>query len=915
MSRYKYSLTLLLIVAASWTGRVAAAAAAAPAGLRPVTTVEGISEYRLDNGLKVLLFPDTSKPTVTVNITYLVGSRHESYGETGMAHLLEHMAFKGTPKHTNIYQEQTEHGAQSNASTGQDRTNYFETFAATDANLRWALELEADRMVNSFIAKKDLDTEMTVVRNEFESGENDPGRVLIERVLATAYMWHNYSHSAIGSRADVENVPIERLQNFYKTYYQPDNAVLLIAGKLDVTQTLALVNQYFAPIARPARVLPNLYTAEPAQDGERSVALRRVADTQYVMAAYHMPFGAHADAAALDLMTTVLADSPSGRLYKSMVQTQQAADVFGFTFQLHDPGIILFGAQVRKDGALDAARAELLKTIDSLAGTPPTAEELERARNQQLKQIELALNNSARLGLALSDWIGMGDWRLYFIYRDQLRKVSVDDLRRVAATYLVHNNLTVGLSYATTTSARAEIPATPDVTGLVKDYKGDAARTAGEVFDASPANIDARTTRSKLSGGMQLALLSKKTRGESVKASLTLRFGDLQSLAGKRQAAVLTSAMLMRGTTTHTRQQLEDEFDRLKARVTFGGNGGIATVSIDTTRQNFAAVLTLVSEVLHSPSFPQAEFDTLRQQQLAGLEEESKDPTSLASTALRRYRLPYARTDIRYTPAIEEQAADLKAATLNEVRQFHQQFYGAAHGELAVVGDFDARAVSALAGKLFNGWNSRASYARVPSEYREVAPVSQTIATPDKANAFMIAAVNLKLSDQDADYPALLLGNDILGGDPLQSRIASRLRQKEGLSYDSRSQLQVSSLDQAGVLVMYAIYAPQYSARLEAAYREEMDRILRDGFTGEEIAAAKTGWLQSRQVERAQDAGLARALANSLYLGRTMAWDAALEQKVNALTSDQITAALRKHVQMDKLAMVKAGDFAARTSN
>jgi zinc protease len=179
----------------------------------------------------------------------------------------------------------------------------------------------------------------------------------------------------------------------------------------------------------------------------------------------------------------------------------------------------------------------------------------------------------------------------------------------------------------------------------------------------------------------------------------------------------------------------------------------------------------------------------------------------------------------------------------------------------------------------------------------------------------MIAAVNLKLSDQDADYPALLLGNDILGGDPLQSRIASRLRQKEGLSYDSRSQLQVSSLDQAGVLVMYAIYAPQYSARLEAAYREEMDRILRDGFTGEEIAAAKTGWLQSRQVERAQDAGLARALANSLYLGRTMAWDAALEQKVNALTSDQITAALRKHVQMDKLAMVKAGDFAARTSN
>jgi zinc protease len=206
-----------------------------------VTSVEGITEYKFANGLHVLLFPDPTKQTITVNVTYLVGSRNEHYGETGMAHLLEHMLFKGTPNHRDIPKEQSNHGARRNGTTSYDRTNYFETFAATDENLNWALDLESDRMVNSFIAKKDLDSEMTVVRNEFESGENDPSNVLQDRAMAAAYLWHNYGKTVIGSRADIENVPIERLQAFYHTYYQPDNCVLTIAGQIDEAKTLQLV--------------------------------------------------------------------------------------------------------------------------------------------------------------------------------------------------------------------------------------------------------------------------------------------------------------------------------------------------------------------------------------------------------------------------------------------------------------------------------------------------------------------------------------------------------------------------------------------------------------------------------------------------------------------------------------------------
>ena len=294
-----------------------------------VTTVEGITEYRLDNGLRVLLFPDRSKQQITVNITYLVGSRHEGYGETGMAHLLEHLVFKGTPNHPDIPGELSERGAFPNGTTWFDRTNYFETFPATEDNLEWALDLESDRMINSFIAAEDLESEMTVVRNEWERSENSPGGVLQRRVMSAAYDWHNYGNATIGARADIEQVPIERLQAFYRKYYQPDNAVLVVAGRFDPEHALGVIVDKFGSIPRPDRTGANeifpTYTAEPAQDGERSVTLRRVGDVQLVLAAYHVPSGSHEDFPALQVMSHVLSTQPAGRLYKALVEPGLAA--------------------------------------------------------------------------------------------------------------------------------------------------------------------------------------------------------------------------------------------------------------------------------------------------------------------------------------------------------------------------------------------------------------------------------------------------------------------------------------------------------------------------------------------------------------------------------------------------------------
>jgi len=880
-----------------------------------ITSVEGITEYRLTNGLRVLLFPDQSKPTVTVNITYLVGSAQEGYGETGMAHLLEHLQFKGSKNHTNIYQELTSRGARTNASTWFERTNYYETLPASDDNVRWALGLEADRMVNSFIAQKDLDSEMTVVRNEFERGENDPSSVLEERVFSTAFLWHNYGHSTIGARSDIEHVPIDRLQAFYHRYYQPDNAVLLVAGKFDEPKTLAAVQEAFGLIPAPARQLPRIYTQEPTQDGERSVTLRRTGDVGQVVAGYHIPAGSHPDAATLDILLRVLADSPSGRLYAALVDAKKASGIGGVQYQLRDPGYWLVGADVRKDQSLDEAKSVMLDVLDALATRPVTAAEVDRARAAMLKNIELSVNDSGRFGLQMSEWIAQGDWRLFFLHRDQLRAATPADVNRVAQLYLKPSNRTVGVYIPTEKPDRAEIPATPAIDSLVKDYKGDAMVAAGEAFDPTPENIEGRAKRMTLANGFQVALLPKKTRGGSVVVAATFRFGDEKSLFGRSTDAGLAGAMLMRGTTTHTRQQIREELDRLKARANAGGGAAQAVLQIETLRDNLPATLRLMAEVLREPAFPAAEFDSLRQARLAQFEESRSEPQAIALSEFGRHMNPYPKGDIRYRETIDEEIADLKAATVEKARQFYQDFYGASNAQLAIVGDFDEAAAMAVVRERFASWKSPKPFARVPAVYTAAAPINRTFETPDKTNAMFLAGVNLNLRDDDPDYPALSIANFMFGGGFLNSRLAMRLRQKDGLSYGAGSQFQASSLDKSGTFMANAIYAPQNAAKLETAFKEELARVLRDGFTAEELDTARSGWLQGRTVARSQDQQLAARMANDLFLERTLKWDADLERKVTALTVAQVNAAVRKHISLDAVTIIKAGDFAHAKSN
>ena len=379
-----------------------------------------------------------------MNITYLVGSRHEGYGETGMAHLLEHMLFLRTKGGKDVKKEMTDHGADWNGTTSWDRTNYFETVSASPENLRWAIELEAERMVNMRIEKGLLDTEMTVVRNEFESGENNPGRILMQRALEAAYTFHNYGKMPIGNRSDIEHVPIERLAAFYQKYYQPDNAIITIAGQFDQSQALALVAGSLGKIPRPQRTLDKTYTVEPTQDGERSVTLRRVGDNQQLVAVYHTPAATHPDTPAVEVLTTILGDAPSGRLYKALVDNKKAVAANMGNEDLHDPGFALVTLRLREDQSLEEARQIVLKTVEGIGSEPPSKEEVERAKTKILKQIDLELTNSQSIGNDLGEYAAIGDWRLLFLGRDEIKKVTEKDVARVAKAYFKESNRTLG---------------------------------------------------------------------------------------------------------------------------------------------------------------------------------------------------------------------------------------------------------------------------------------------------------------------------------------------------------------------------------------------------------------------------------------------------------------------------------------
>ncbi|MDO4263019.1 MAG: pitrilysin family protein [Deinococcus sp.] len=880
-----------------------------PAGVTFVTQAEGIKEYRLSNGLRVLLFPDPSAGKFTLNVTYLVGSVHENYGETGMAHLLEHLVFKGTPTSGNIMEALGQRGANFNGTTSLDRTNYFETMSNSGDNLKWAIGMEADRMVNSRISGDDLKTEMTVVRNELESGENNPIGLTLKELQSVAYDWHNYGNSTIGNRSDVENVPVDRLQAFYRTHYQPDNAVVTLAGDFDEAQALGLIAQEFGKIPAPTRTLPPQYTREPAQNGERSLTVRRVGDVQALMAAYHIPSVRHADTPALLVLNELLGDEPSGRLYAALVQSGQASSAGTFPLTGSEPGLMIGLALLDKDDDLDAAQATLLATLEQAGEQAFGEEEVARAKQRLATQHQQLMTQPAQVGVALSEAIAAGDWRLLLERRDAVERVTAADVQRVARTYFKPSNRTLARFIPAAQPDRVDIAQAPSAEDVLRGFVGGEALGAGEVLDVTPAALEQRVVREEI-GGAAVAMLPKDTRGDRVQLQLALDYGTPETVRQAGAAPDFLGELLTRGSTGLTRQQLRDRLEAINTNLSVSGGAEGLVVRLDTERQHLPAALELLRSVLREPTFPENELAELKTLTLTGLEAGRSEPQSVAGRELGRIFMPEdaKRGDLFYVPTLDEDLEDVRAVTVQDVRDYYKSVVGAGRAQLSVVGDFDPQTIRAAVPQLLGGWTSPVAYERVVRPLTRPAGVQRSINVPDKANAVYIAAQNFALRDDHPDAAALEVAMRVFGAGT-DSRLWNRVRQQDGLSYGVGAQTSLSSRDEQGVLSAFAIYNPGVREKLSAAMQEEFRRVAQGGFTEAEINNAKSGLLEEARLSRTQDSALAGALLLQADLGRTFAFDQQWEERVAAVTPEQARAAFVKYINPDDLVEIQAGSF------
>jgi zinc protease len=629
---------------------------------------------------------------------------------------------------------------------------------------------------------------------------------------------------------------------------------------------------------------------------------------------YHVPSAAHKDFAALDLASMIIGDTPSGRLYKALVANKLAAGVFAFTMDRTAPGSAMFGASLQADMDQVRALSTLTTTVESIAKEPFTAEELDRVRNQWLKGWDQGFSDPQKISAALTEAIALGDWRLFFVSRDRIRAATLAEVQQAADRLLVQANRTEGVYIPTDKPSRAPQLNKPNLQEELKGYTGDVGLKQASAFDPDPNNIDARTQRKTVSlknGKLQLALLPKESRGDRVQVAIQLQFGDVDSLKGQRSNTIAVADLLLKGTSTQTRQQITDRIDALGGQVGVSGAGGGLFIQLSATAKHIDELTSYVLDVIQQANFAQEQLDEYVRKTTTSIKSSMTEPNAIASRMLARHGNTWSKDDIRYTPTFDESLTALAGLTREQLAAYHQKFFGVSQTSASAVGAFDAAKLEQTLTTALNKWNAGAAYKRTPEPYRDIKPAQMQADTPDKANAFYIAGSMLKLQDTDPDFTALSLANFMLGGSE-NSRLWMRIREKDGLSYNVRTRLNVSSFEPNSTWSVYAIYAPENRQRIEAGIREEFERALKDGFTETEVKEAIAALLNYRKLSRAQDANLVSGWITYMETGRDFKWSAESDKKVAALTVEQVNAALRKYLQPQSFSSVAAGDFSKK---
>jgi zinc protease len=931
-----------------------------PAGAEFVAAEDGIEEYRLENGMKVLLVENRVAPVVTVMVVYRVGSRNEATGYTGATHLLEHMMFKGTPtfnkkQNTQIAATLQRIGANFNATTWYDRTNYFETVPSDQMEL--AIKLEADRMRNSYIADEDRQSEMTVVRNELERGQNEPSEVLDEAVYAAAFREHPYHHPTIGWRADVEGVPTARLKEFYDTFYHPNNATAILVGDFERENALRLITKYFGAYPASTAPIPEVYTEEPEQQGERRLVIRRAGELAVVQVAFHTPgvLGQKGvlsneelarraadppeenDIYPLVVLSAALSNGVTSRLYQALVETQLAVYAVTNADQHRDPGLFNVIAMVNPDVEPRKVEETILAELAKVAAEGLRDEEIEKAKQQIIAQEAYGRDGTFNIALLMSEAEAVADWRFYKDYARRIERVSGEDVRRVAREYFTEDNRTVGHFIPKEPGGEGgnsdgengngmDAPASlkrafPRGLQFYREHGSEGVRiSARDALSNSSeqagarvlSSFSSRITRRQIETGAALLVLENHAT-PTVSLRSSLRAGSYFERGRKPGLAGITAEMLERGSLRRSKLEIASQLEAVGAQVDFSADPFSVNVAARMLSKDLRAVFATIAEMLREPSFPADELEKLKQQVIAGIQEQQ------ASTGFRAYEklssLIFDATNPFYLHPGEKLIESINSITVEDVRGFHQERYGGRSLIVSLVGDVTTADVERQFEELFADFTGPESVdINVTDPLPQNESRREVVLIKDKASVDVLLGTAAPLRRLSEDYYAALLANKALGESTLSSRLGLEVRDRQGLTYGINSRFRAPSLA-AGPWYIGVSVNPNNVERAINSALEVMREYVKHGIEPEELLNEKASATGAFKVGLATNGGLAQALWNSEFYNLGIDYIDRFPQIIEAITIEQVNAAISKYFRPDHLTIVIAGDYKAEAQS
>lgn len=887
----------LVALCCAVAGSVALPAAAADAAAPGEVRAGGYSSHVLANGFKIILVPFPTAASTRIELLVKVGSKHEGAGETGMAHLLEHMLFKSAGQRADLKSDLTALGATWNGTTNGDRTNYFETVAADPEKIDEAIRIEADRFLRPTFTRAHLVSEMTVVRNELELNDNDPSSVVRRALQRQSFFWHGYGRPTIGARSDIEEAPFAALQAFHARHYRPDNAVLIVSGKFDRPRVLALASRLFGAARQPATALPGNWTREEARATTNRSELFLPAGKTMAAAAWKLPGLADRQTLAVDLASAALCAESWGSLRKALVlERKLAVGVFCGVHAQADYSLLLASATAGQGADAEALSRALYTHIETAARTGIAKEQLERARRNELNAFERLASSHEAVAAQLSQAEAAGDWRLYFRQRDIVADLSLAEVNAALQKWLVAINRSDVLLHHAEGLSAPEAPKPEAAAALVAGREWPALAATADPLPASLDELAARRVLVPLDGagpGARAALIARRTQGNLAWLSIANDYGNAAALAGRQTACGLAGNLMAFGGGGLDRDALSARLEALQARWSIGLGG----ISLEAPRPNVEAALDLLLAVWRSPALPENEFERLKAARIAGLEAALKDPGQVAAdTAGLRFDNYPAQHPFR-PRSLAQLLADARTADMAGVRACVADFGGVAQLRLALVGDFSDADVRAVHAKLAALPPAREPYERIRDvEAPRVVDRSPIVVTmPDKPNANVLGIAHLPIAEAAPDFPALSLAVKLLGGDS-DSRIHARLREREGLAYGAGAALAAGDFEARSRFTLGASVASANAQSALDMLKEELARALANGFDAAEVARAQQTWLRERQNALTAEKGYVGQLAHGLYTGRDYAWLAQYDARIARLTAPEVNAALRKHL-------------------